>query len=88
MSLKTRLAFLEAVNYEQELDRYARFLVEHHHGGSVADVRQQIKELVTRRKAEGTVLSPEELKQAEDLGRQVDAWEERNGRDRSQQASH
>jgi hypothetical protein len=73
MSMKTRLAVLEAANYERELDLYSRFLAERHCVSAV-QARQEIKEILARRQAEGRELSPEELRGAEELRQEVEQW--------------
>jgi hypothetical protein len=79
MTLKTRLATLEAAQYERELDRHARFLAERYHL-AVAEVRREIEAILARRQAEGgPPLSAEELKRAEELRHEIDEWEANRG---------
>jgi hypothetical protein len=79
MSMKTRLAALEAAQYERELDRNSRFLAERYHQ-PVAEVRQEIEAIIARREAGGgPPLFQEELQQVEELRQEVDAWEANRG---------
>jgi hypothetical protein len=79
VSLKTRLAVLEAQCYERELDRCARFLAERYHEPT-SEVRREIEEILARRQAEGgPPLSPEELQQAKELRTEIDGWEANRG---------
>ena len=78
MSLKTRLAILEAANYERELDQCSRFLAERYRR-PVAEVRQELEAILARRQAEGGPLSPEELQRAEAVRQEMDTWEGSRG---------
>ena len=78
MTLKSRVATLEAALYERELDRCARFLAERYHE-PVAEVRREIEAILARRQAGGEPLSPEELQQAEEVRQEIDAWENNHG---------
>jgi hypothetical protein len=75
MTLKGRIAMLEAAQSARELDCYARFLAERYHQ-PVADVRQELEAILARHQAgERPALSPKELQQAEELRQEVQAWE-------------
>ena len=85
MSLKTRLAVLEAAFHARELDRYSRFFSERYHQ-PYTEVWQEIEATVARRKAEGDPpLSPEQLQELQELRQEMDEWEAR--RERPQQAA-
>jgi hypothetical protein len=84
VSLQTRVAVLEAALHERELDLCSRFLADRYRV-PVAEVRQEIQELLARRQAEGRVLSPAEIKQAKELRQEMEQWE--SSRDRPQQAA-
>ena len=79
MSLKTRLAVLEAAHNERELDRCARYLAECYRQ-PYTEVRQEIEAIVARRQAEGSPsLSPAEQLELEEMRREMQQWENSRG---------
>jgi hypothetical protein len=78
MTLKSRIATLEVAQYEQELDRCVRYLAEKYRRPA-AEVREELEAIARRREAEGGPLSPDELKQAEEVRQEMDAWEANRG---------
>jgi hypothetical protein len=81
MSLKTRLARVEAAHTAAQLDRYARFAA-HRYRLPFDEVRQEIEAKALALRADPTRLDDPELRQqAAVLQQEIDEWEERGRHD-------